>query len=148
MSIDQSIQAQNAGNIAAQLTGPIVDPITGDVTPNGLEVFSKIRKAVFDGTSELAGSAPGVQVPSQPLPAGAIAPPPSAGVAPAPVASGVVIQDGVDAKSADVLADYRANPGDYYDNRATKQKPSQPDFRHKTKKNAKGYNHGAWLPDA
>lgn len=142
---DQSIVTQVSAKIAADLAIAAKDVKIEDLLSDFAVAFPQIREGIIDavnaaiaenvlpGSTEVAPAAvpPPAALSPGPAPAG---PAPSAGPAPGPAAIPGATGGGNEADWRDLFD----NPGNWYDNRASKQNDRAPDFRHKTKMDAAG----------
>lgn len=152
---DAQIGVQVAAKIAADVVlrsyqgdeAPSIDRMVGDFVST-LDLVSEALLgkmgeqgvvAAFPGSTIGPDLAPVIQIPTPANQvAQAVAQHPSSQPAPIPGAG----------DETDLLwREYFADPSSFWDNRNDKRSPNSPDFAHKTKKNAKGYAAGLYLPE-
>lgn len=154
---DITIIAQNSTSAAAAIVAAEITASgeVGEPASFNPDYFNRVRRAIFDGTIELATGShatvaqvvqafPGAEVVQfpQPAPQGGFQPGPAPAPAPSfPQPASSSGHGGVDA----LWNEFFADPSQWYDNRQGKTNPNGPDFRHKTKTDAKGNKLALWI---
>lgn len=148
---DQFIVTQVSAKIASDLAIAAKDVKIEDLLGDFAVAFPAIRESIIDAVNaaiaenEMPGSTE--VAPAAVPPAGAPAPGP-APAGPAPSAGPVAIPGATSGGNEADWQDLFDNPGNWYDNRASKQNDRAPDFRHKTKMDAAGkYKLGLYVTD-
>jgi hypothetical protein len=149
---DQSIITQVAAKIASDLAIASTDTEIDVILQDFATAFPTVREAIVDavntaiaeavlpGSTPVAGPGPAPAAAPAAGPGPAAAPAPAAG--PGPVGPGpagpAAIPGATTGGNEAHWQDLFENFGNWYDNRATKDSPNKPDFRHKTKMDAAG----------
>lgn len=150
---DRSIVTQVAAKIASDLVIAAtksddidLDKMVGLFVSTTDMVNQAIQTAI--GTIEVQAGFPGSTVGPDVYPPTTYA----ATSTPITASSGAPVPDDIPgaepgSETEQLWREYFANPGNFYDNRNNKRSAGSPDFAHKTKKNAKGYAAGLYLPE-